>query len=57
MGHSKEMNEQVYQAPQALMEITRLGRKLQNIDEGKKFLPFHFSILHSNIMSFLVIDS
>ena len=40
MGHSREMNEQVYQAPQALMEVTRLGKKLATIDNGNNNLLF-----------------
>ena len=41
MGHSKEMNEQVYQAPQALKEVTILGRKLTSIDNGNNgYIPF-----------------
>ena len=41
IGHSKHMNEQVYQAPQALMEIAKIGKNLQKIDEGKKYLSYH----------------
>ena len=40
MGHSKDMNEQVYQAPQALMEIAKIGKNLQKVDQGKKYLSY-----------------
>ena len=40
MGHSKDMNEQVYQAPQALMEISKIGKNLQKIDQGNKYLSY-----------------
>ena len=34
MGHSEEVNKQVYQAPLAMMEITKIGKRLLDIDEG-----------------------
>ncbi|XP_071854927.1 uncharacterized protein [Apostichopus japonicus] len=32
MGHSKEMNQDIYQAPLALMEVIKVGRSLNEID-------------------------
>ena len=43
MSHSKEMNVQVYQAPQALMEVTQIGKKLLSIDKPKLCLLLQFS--------------
>ena len=37
MGHSKKMNEDIYQAPAALMRIAKIGKRLQSIDEGAYF--------------------
>ena len=37
MGYSKEMNEQVYQVPQALMEKLEMGRKLKTLMRVKCF--------------------
>jgi len=34
LGHSKEMNETVYQCPPSLMELTKVGRYLKNLDNG-----------------------
>ena len=34
MGHSKEINENTYQVPLALMEITKVGRHLLNFDSS-----------------------
>ena len=38
MGHSEKMNQDVYQAPLAIQEITKVGRCLLEIDEGNLFL-------------------
>ena len=35
MGHSENTNKNIYQAPLALMEITKIGKHLMNIDQGK----------------------
>ncbi|XP_065651046.1 uncharacterized protein LOC136079248 [Hydra vulgaris] len=35
MGHSKDINQNVYQVPPALLEITKVGRHLINIEKGK----------------------
>lgn len=32
MGHSKEINHDIYQAPLALMEVLKVGRSLKEID-------------------------
>ena len=37
MGHSKTINETVYQAPPALMEVLKVGRNLVAIDEGMRY--------------------
>ncbi|XP_057306812.1 uncharacterized protein LOC130645002 isoform X2 [Hydractinia symbiolongicarpus] len=34
MGHSAQINEQIYQAPLALMEVTKIGKPLMEIDQG-----------------------
>ncbi len=44
MGHSKEVNEGTYQYPLPLLEITKVGRHLQDIDRGKKSLQHHFKV-------------
>ena len=36
MGHSEQVNQNVYQAPLALQEIMVVGRRLQTIDTGGK---------------------
>ena len=46
MGHSKEINENIYQVPLALQEITKVGRTLKAIDEGK--------LVHILIMLFII---
>ncbi|XP_065661310.1 uncharacterized protein LOC136084687 isoform X1 [Hydra vulgaris] len=35
MGHSKDINQNVYQVPSALLEITKVGRHLIDIEKGK----------------------
>ncbi|XP_065673120.1 uncharacterized protein LOC136090429 isoform X2 [Hydra vulgaris] len=35
MGHSKDFNQNVYQVPPALLEITKVGRHLIDIEKGK----------------------
>ena len=37
MGHSKTINQTIYQAPPAVMELTRVGRRTVEIDEGNYF--------------------
>ena len=34
MGHSEEINRNIYQAPPAIQEITKVGRHLLDIDQG-----------------------
>ena len=36
MGHSKEINETVYQATPALIEVVKVGKNLTKIGEGEK---------------------
>ena len=38
MGHSEKMNQDFYQAPLALLELTRVGKQLMKIDAGMCFL-------------------
>ena len=38
MGHSEKMNQDFYQAPLALLELTRVGKQLMKIDAGIYFL-------------------
>lgn len=35
MGHSRDVNESIYQAPKEVTEITKVARGLQQIDQGK----------------------
>jgi len=35
MGHSETVNVTSYQAPPAIMEVTRVGKNLLNLDKGK----------------------
>ena len=37
MGHSAAINEQIYQAPLAMMEVTKIGKRLLDIDKGRIF--------------------
>ena len=37
MGHSKTINQTIYQAPPAVMELTRVGRRNVETDEGNYF--------------------
>ena len=37
MGHSKTITQTIYQAPPAVMELTRVGRRIVEIDEGNYF--------------------
>ena len=37
MGHSEKMNTDIYQAPLALLEITKVGKHLMQIDSGTFF--------------------
>ena len=34
MGHSAGINEAIYQAPPAVMEVIKVGKNLKSIDEG-----------------------
>ena len=34
MGHSKEINQHIYQAPPGIMEILKVGKHILNIDKG-----------------------
>lgn len=43
MGHSKEINENQYQAPAAIMEITKVGKNLMKFDKGIYYSPLVFS--------------
>ena len=41
MGHSEAINRNIYQAPPAIIQLIKTGKRLQSIDEGKnkpKFL-------------------
>ena len=35
MGHSEDINANVYQAPLALLEIMTVGKRLMQFDEGR----------------------
>ena len=37
LGHSEKINQTIYQAPPAVMEITTVGKQLVEIDEGLHF--------------------
>ena len=37
MEHSKTINQTIYQVPPAVMELTRVGRRIVEIDEGNYF--------------------
>ena len=37
MGHSESINQQVYQAPLALVEVTKIGKHLLEIDQGEYY--------------------
>ena len=46
MGHSEAINENIYQCPPAVREITHVGKILANVDsmnEGKNHLKFLYS--------------
>ena len=34
MGHSEVINNEIYQAPPAIMELVKVGRHLNTIDNG-----------------------
>ena len=38
MGHSGEINREVYQTPLAVMAITKVGKHLYNFDKSKKII-------------------
>ena len=46
MGHSKEMNINVYQTPLALMTLAKVGTQLHRFDKGMFSLPVNFIISH-----------
>ena len=56
MGHSEEINRNIYQAPPAIQEIIEVGRHLLDIDEGN-FICYILKYVH-NVVSFtgLIID-
>ena len=35
MGYSKTINQTIYQAPPAVMELTHVGRGIVEVDEGE----------------------
>ena len=35
MEHSQAINQQIYQAPLAVVEVTKIGKRLLDIDQGK----------------------
>ena len=37
MGHSHDINEQIYQVPPAIRELTKIGKMLAAIDSGRYF--------------------
>ena len=37
IGHSKAINQTTYQAPPPVIELTRMGRRIVEIDEGNYF--------------------
>ena len=45
MGHTESINEQVYQAPLTLMEITKIGKSLLDIDKGMTVIAI-FEVLY-----------
>ncbi len=45
LGHSEEVNQNVYQAPLAIKAITVVGRRLQDLDRGGKPFVFNTSSL------------
>lgn len=49
MGHSEEVNRDVYQAPLALMGITRIGKQLLEFDKEGKIITL--SLITSNLCS------
>ena len=56
MGHSKEINETVYQAPPALMQVVKVGKNLAKIDEGKKLSLDTFFIIPELGRSFFFVS-
>lgn len=40
MGHSEQINKDIYQAPLALMEVIKVGKSLKQIDDGKYYIYF-----------------
>ena len=38
MGHSGQINEDIYQAPLAIQEVTHVGSVLHHIDTGKEIV-------------------
>ena len=43
MGHSEKVNHDVYQAPLAMQQVTKVGKHLMTIDKGKRFFDFIFT--------------
>jgi len=48
MGHSKEINESVYQCPLGILEIAVVGGYLDILDAGKIFLNL-FQVIISKL--------
>ena len=44
MGHSGQINENIYQAPLAIQEVTHVGSIFQHIDSGKS-MYYSFTLL------------
>ena len=51
MGNSAAINEQIYQAPLAMMEVTKIGKHLLNIDKGNVFEIYVWKICFSQYLS------
>ena len=49
MGHSKEINENVYQVPMALQEVTKIGKALQVIDQGKNVIKNNIGTVNDRL--------
>ena len=45
MGHSKSVNLGTYQYPLPLLEMTKVGRHLEAIDECNLMCKFHYTLI------------
>ena len=45
MGYSEQINKDIYQAPLAVLEVTRLGKHLLNLDAGEDLLLFSLLLI------------